>query len=192
MQGLNDVLGVMGEDARIDEYLGLNHLLVRPLPMLGESDHQALGILRDGVRCVANLVRRHAEAFAQSDEWDPTNATPAPSELSAENLPNLGGTPSEDTGSDKPVGDSDSGSSSSSSKKSESLMKVSWKELKEYQGQVGEKNWKALFKSFARSWGSKEDDQWAAEHRNRYDMTLFGKKYENVAGHETKVSQVYS
>ena len=129
-------------------------------------------------------------AFAQSDDWDPTNGTPAPSELSAENLPNLGGTPSEDTGSDKPVGDSDSGSSSSSSKKSESLMKVSWKELKEYQGQVGEKNWKALFKSFARSWGSKEDDQWAAEHRNRYDMTLFGKKYENVAGHETKVSQV--
>ena len=129
-------------------------------------------------------------AFAQSDDWDPTNATPAPSELSAENLPNLGGTPSEDTGSDKPVGDSDSGSSSSSSKKSESLMKVSWKELKEYQGQVGEKNWKALFKSFARSWGSKEDDQWAAEHRNRYDMTLFGKKYENVAGHETKVSVI--
>ncbi len=126
--------------------------------------------------------------FAQGDDWNPTNAVPAPSELSEENLPNLGGPPSEETEGDKGVGES--GSSSSSKPKSESLMKVSWKELKEYQGQVGEKNWKALFKAFAKSWGKKEDDKWAAEHRNRYDLTLFGKKFKNVAGHKTKVTQL--
>lgn len=127
-------------------------------------------------------------AIAQETGWDPTNGSPAPSELSEENLPELGGPPSEGNSEDKPVGESGSGSSRSK-KKSESLMKVSWKDLKAYQGKMGDKSWKALFRAFGKTWGKKEDDKWAAEQRNRYDIYLFGKKYQNVAGHKTKVSQ---
>ncbi len=77
-----------------------------------------------------------------------------------------------------------------SKKKSSSILKVSWSDIKEYQGKVGEKNWAALFRSYSRGWTGKEDDRYAAEQRNRYDLILFGKKFENVAGHETKVSKL--
>ncbi len=128
-------------------------------------------------------------AIAQENGWNPTSGSPAPSELSEENLPELGGPPSEGTSEEKPVDGSGSGSRRKKSEK-KSLMKVSWKELKEYQGKVGDKSWKALFRAFGNSWGKKEDDKWAAEQRNRYDVFLFGKKYKNVAGHKTKVSQL--
>jgi hypothetical protein len=64
MKGLSEILGVMGEDPCIDQDLGLDHLIVRPLPVLGEGNHQALCRLRDRVWRVSNVAGTDTETVS--------------------------------------------------------------------------------------------------------------------------------
>lgn len=56
-------------------------------------------------------------------------------------------------------------------------------------GKTGGDKFAALYDTFATAWNNPKDLKLAAKHVNRYDVIVFGKKYQKIAGHKVKVKK---